>query len=266
MKAVCIDFLKRYTGKQSIYLAQRGNKAIYAALKIAKMQGKEKAIIQDQGGWITYLQYPEQVGLKIVKLPTADALIEPDVLTKHLDSSTVLLVNSLSGYFVEQPMALISSIAKQKNALLINDASGSIGTAAARFGDIIIGSFGEHKPINLMYGGFLATDLHGELAPVDNLQFDQAKMSALAKELQTLEGRLHFFEVRRKQILNDLLEYDVIHREKNGINIMVAFQDDVEKEKILKYCQRNNLEWTECPRYIRVMRQAISIEVKRLRP
>ncbi len=36
------------------------------------------------------------------------------------------------------------------------------------------------------------------------------------------------------------------------------------KESIINYCKKNGLEWTECPRYIRLNSKAISIEVKRL--
>ena len=36
------------------------------------------------------------------------------------------------------------------------------------------------------------------------------------------------------------------------------------KQRIIDYCNENNLEFTECPRYIRINEPAISIEVKRL--
>ena len=40
--------------------------------------------------------------------------------------------------------------------------------------------------------------------------------------------------------------------------------DFVEKEAITMYCESNGYEFTECPRYIRIIEPAISIEVKRL--
>ena len=48
-----------------------------------------------------------------------------------------------------------------------------------------------------------------------------------------------------------------------GHNVIVKFNTDEEKEKIINYCDKNELEYTLCPRYIRVEENAVSIEVKR---
>ena len=42
--------------------------------------------------------------------------------------------------------------------MLINDVAGRIGTKEAKVGDILLGSFGRWKPLNVESGGFLATD------------------------------------------------------------------------------------------------------------
>ena len=149
MKSRSLELLKGLTRKRKVYLTQRGNKSILLSLKIAKSLGFNKVLIQDQGGWITYLQYPQRLKMEMVKLKTDYGIIEPNTLSKYLDSESVLLVNSLSGYFAEQPIGLLNAMCKQKNALIINDASGTIGTELAKFGDIIIGSFRDGKPVNL---------------------------------------------------------------------------------------------------------------------
>lgn len=260
-----MESLKRLIGKRYVYLTERGNKSILLALKIAKSLGKTRVLVQDQGGWITYLQYPGRLNMELIKLKTDYGIIEPNELSKHLDNECVVLVNSLSGYFAEQPIGLIYAMCKHKDALLINDASGSIGTENAKFGDIIAGSFGEDKPIDLHYGGFIAFDdsSYSKKVELDDV-FDKEKTTELIEKLETLPERLRLFESHHNKIKKELSGMDIIHPENKGINVIVKFKDDFEKEKIINYCQKNGYEWTECPRYIRVNADAISIEVKRL--
>ena len=68
----------------------------------------------------------------------------------------------------------------------------------------------------------------------------------------------------RKKILEDLQSFEIIHKKNQGINVIIKFDDDEVKQRIIDYCKENNLEFTECPRYIRIKEPAISIEVKRL--
>jgi len=57
---------------------------------------------------------------------------------------------------------------------------------------------------------------------------------------------------------------NIIHKDSKGINVIIRFSSDTEKERLINYCDKNNLEHTLCPRYIRVNVDALSIEVKRL--
>lgn len=258
------ELLRQLTGKKTVYLMERGNKAILASLKIAKSLGKKKVVVQDQGGWITYLQFPERLKMQLVKMKTDFGIVIPNELSRNLDGDSVLLINSLTGYFAEQPMGLVSAIAKQKNAMLINDASGSIGTENAKYGDIILGSFGESKPIDLEYGGFMAFNEQYEIS-VDDFAFDKDKRAALAAKLEHINKRLKFLKLHHDRILQDLSGMDIIHAGKNGINVVIGFKDSFEKERIINYCEEKKYEYAECPRYMRVNANAISIEVKRLR-
>ena len=250
--------LQELTGKQKIKLVKSGDHAILSVLKFCKSIGKEKVLIQDQGGWLTYRDYPKKVRLEKTELKTDYGVLDLDDLKEKADEKSVLLVNSLTGYFSEQPMQEIAKICSEKKCLLVNDASGSIGTELAKTGDVILGSFGKDKPVNLHYGGFIAYD-SGEFEG----EFDESKLSALNDELDKLFARLIEWETKNAKIKADLKDLDVVHKDKAGINVVVKFSNEPEKEKILKYCEENKLPYTICPRYIRVNCDAVSIEVKR---
>jgi dTDP-4-amino-4,6-dideoxygalactose transaminase len=250
--------LQELTGKKQIKLVESGDHAILSVLKSCKSIGKEKVLIQDQGGWLTYRDYPKKARLSVIELKTDYGILDLEDLKQKADEKSVLLINSLNGYFSEQPMEVISEICAERKCLLVNDASGSIGTELAKVGDVIIGSFGKDKPINLHYGGFIAHD-SGEFEG----EFDASKLKALSDELDKLFAKLLAWETRNLKIKEDLRDFDVIHPESKGINVIVKFSSEDEKEKILDYCNKNDLPYTLCPRYIRVNCDAVSIEVKR---
>ncbi len=245
-------------GKSSIKLVESGDHAILSVLRHVKSIGKSRVLIQDQGGWLTYKDYSKKAGLEPIELKTDYGIVDLSDLKEKADTKSVLLINSLNGYFCEQPMDKIAEICTGKKCLLVNDASGSIGTEMAKTGDIIIGSFGKNKPVNLHYGGFITFD-EGEFEG----EFDKEKLDLLSEELDRLFVRLQEWDKINKKIKEELKEFDIIHREKRGINVIVKFSDNEEKQKIINYCEKNNYEYTLCPRRIRVNTNAISIEVKR---
>jgi len=251
--------LMELTDKNNVALLRRGNKAILESLRIAKKLGYTKLLLQDQGGWITYPQYGEQLKFEIIKLTTDYGIITENGLAQHLDDSCVLLVNSVTGYFAEQPLGKIHAMCKQKNALLINDATASIGTPLSLIGDLIIGSFGDAKPVNLEYGGFLASN-----EQVCEDDFEPSFKLPLLEKLNQLPERYRMFEKHHKIIKKDLEELQILHKDKRGINVIILTPDGYSTQRIKAYCKEKNYEYTECPRYIRVLAQAISIEVKRL--
>lgn len=253
------DSLKSLTSCKEIRLVRRGNKAIQYALRIAKALGKTKVLIQDQGGWITYGQYPPKMRLDLVKLKTDYGLINKDDLFRQADKDSVLLVNSMPGYHALEDMKTIQSICKDAGCLIINDISGSIGTDAAGYGDIVVCSFGSDKPIGLGEGGFIGTK---NLDDFKIIIIDEVSFKSLDDRLDSLKERLKKINEIRKKVLDDMKEYDIIHKDMQGINVIIKYAD--EKEKIINYCESNNFEYTICPRYIRVDCDAVSIELKRL--
>ncbi|NQV09410.1 hypothetical protein HQ529_06170 [Candidatus Woesearchaeota archaeon] len=248
MKHECVEMLKQLTGKKYVVITKRGNRSIKLSLRKAKELGKKELLIQDQGGWITYRQFGEELGFNITELKTNHGLIE------NVPKADILIVNSMTGYFAMQDMEKLS----KEDIFLINDASGSIGTEQAKFGDIILGSFGRWKPINLESGGFIAMDNKEYLPEDENVELDY---TILYNKLKGLGERLEMFNELNKKIKNELKEFEIIDGE--GINVVVKFKNDEEKNKIINYCERNKYEYVLCPKEIRVLEYAISIEVKR---
>lgn len=260
MREKCIAELKKLTGKKYIVFTKRGNTAIKVSLKLAKDLGNKDIIVQDQGGWITYSQFIDELKLNKVQVQTDNGLIDP---SRFFFQRAALLVNSMPGYFVLQDMKPLYDDCKKRKVLVINDVSGSIGTEQAKIGDIILGSFGQWKPLNAEEGGFLATNNqydHDFFLDYDvNIDYEK-----LYEKLSNLEKKLIFFQKRVDKIKKDLSIYDIIHKDKQGLNVIVRFSSDKEKEKLINYCEKEGYEYVECPKYIRVLDDAISIEVKRL--
>ncbi len=253
--------IKELVGEKHIKIAPRGNKAILYALRIAKKLNKTRVFIQDQGGWLTYKQLPKKLKLQLIELKTDYGIISQKDL-EGIDNNSVLLINSLPGYFAEQQMAPIYNICKSKGCLLINDISGSIGTEQAKYGDILVCSFGSDKPLNYGKYGLLA------VKNKDWFKLTEIKEEKVGddfkKTLKNLPKRLSKLKEISKKIKNDLKKFDMLHKEKNGINVIVKFNNESEKKEVEDYCKNNSYQYTVCPRYIRVNCNAVSIEVKRL--
>jgi len=259
--------LKKLVGKDNLILTGTGNKAILYALRAMKRIGKKKLVIQDQGGWITYTQYAKKLKFGIVVLRTDYGILKPSELIKNIDEDSVLLYTSMAGYHAVQPCEEIAKICKKKDCIVINDASGSIGRDEAKSGDIVICSMGEGKPIDYGKGGFLAynDDIKDvfEKLEMHTLELDDENREKLYKKILGLDRRLEILTILHNKVKDGLKEMKIIHKDKEGINVIVKFNSNEEKQKITSYCRKNDLEFEECPRDIRVKEDAISIEIKR---
>ncbi|MGM5484909.1 MAG: hypothetical protein ACQEP1_03480 [Nanobdellota archaeon] len=243
MKEECKRTLKELTGKKNIYFMRRGNSAIKKALKYAR-ERYNLLYMQDQGGWITYPQIAKKLKFELKEIRTEYGYID------NLNAEGVALINSMAGYHSLIPMENITA------NLLINDVSGSIGTEKAKYGDIIIGSFGRWKPINIGKGGFIATDLEAFEEDYEEDYFPE-----LHEKLKNLDERLEYFRKKKEKVMKDLKGHELINR--NGINVIVKFSDEEERKRLINYCKNEGLEYTECPRYIRADCKGISVEIKR---
>ena len=270
MENKIINALKEYTQHNNIFLCERGNKAILTALRIVKEKYPNgRILIPDQGGWITHFQYAEKLKFEIVKLKTNYGVIDLDILNENIKDASEIIYSNPAGYYAEQPIKEIHRICKESNVMVILDISGCIGSDFyhGNFADIIVCSLGRWKPINLGYGGFISADndlFKNSKNYLENLEFKKDYYESLYKKLINLKRRYEFFENMNRKIKSDLKLFNIIHKNKNGINVIVKFNNEEGKNKIINYCEKNKYEFVECPKMIRVNSDAISIEVKRL--
>ncbi len=264
-----IKLLKEYTQHEQLKLVPSGNAAIFAAIAMAKNKSRKAFIlIPDQGGWLTYEPYAKLLGFEVRKIKTDDGIIDAEELREQAPKASAFLYSNPGGYFAEQPTRKIYNACKGK-CLCIMDVSGCIGDkdlCNGDYADVMIGSFGRWKPVNMEYGGFVSAKdkllYHGKsVFPMLKVNFDY---DALLEKLKKAPERIHYFYGRCVKIKQDLKGFDIAHKDRKGINVVVKFSSETEKKKIVDYCDNHKLEYTICPRYIRLMDDAVSIEVKRL--
>lgn len=265
MKQQVMEKLKKLTGCDYVMLMKRGNNAIYTAFYVL-LQAGYTLRIPDQGGWMTYRDYPPKLGLGFEEYPTDDSKITEDSFDN--DSTKAYIVNQPGGYFVPHDLKMV----RDRAAFFILDASGSIGKydVQSSRADIVLGSFSEWKPVDLGCGGFFATnskEVWEAASPMFEsfgIEMDSSTLELLKRKLDRLPDRYSLFKKHCRQIKADLQGFSILHPEANGICVVAAYANEEEKGKIIEYCDRKGYEYTRCPRYIRVNRDAISIEVKRL--
>jgi len=267
MKAEIISLLQKLTKHQHVELVLRGNSAINSALSLVE---KDKFIlIPEEGGWIHYQKAPKKLGYPHLEVKCDDAKIDLDDLKKKLSENScgAFLYQNPGGYFAEQPTKEIYSLCKKYDCLAILDASGSIGTEMGdgRYADILIGSFGEWKLVEAKGGGFISCSDKKWFEKL-NLEVleDQKQLSIIEKELLKLPTRIKWLLEKRKKILSDLKKFEVVHPKDQGFVVVVKYNTESEKKHIVDYCRNEKFPFTECPRYIRLNKKALSIEVKQL--
>ncbi len=278
LKDKCLTLLQHYTKHPVVKITNSGDSAIFGALSIAKQHGYKEVLIPDQGGWLSYRTFPKLLGLKITELKTTYGVIDPVVLNievKH-HKNAVLLLTSFAGYAAPQPIEAIAKICKENNMLIIEDASGAITHPTlcnGKLSDIIVASFGKWKIADVEYGGFLSakeniiTQEVKESEILSLIKNSFMDYSLLLKKLEGAPRRLQFLLNRTKEIkaLCKKEQFTLIHEDAEGLSIFVKYSTEKEKESITEFCKKNDLEYKECPLYIKVLEKAISIEVKRLR-
>ena len=236
---------------------------------------KRKAIlIPDQGGWISFRTYPKIFGFNVKEVKTDKGVIDLKDLAKKSKNAAAFIVTSFAGYYAEQPIAEISEICRKNRCLLIEDASGAVGMMDDRlcngkYSDVIVGSFGRWKPINLGYGGFISAGKKEYFEKTDEI-YSALKFNGnhekLLERLENAGKRLDFLFQESKKIKTELHKhgYRAFHSGKRGLNVVVGFRSNEEKNGIIDYCKKNNYGFVVCPKDIRVNEKAISIEVKRM--
>ncbi|MFC1768332.1 DegT/DnrJ/EryC1/StrS family aminotransferase [Nanoarchaeota archaeon] len=255
--------LGKLSGKKHIILTPSGDKAIEAAFSLIK--GK-KVIVPDQGAWFSYKKIPLKYNYEIEEVKTNLGIIDTEDLKKKSEDADTIIYQQPGGYFAFQKIEEIFNVCKEKKIIL--DITGCIGTDKynSKFCDMVVCSFGKWKPIEAGYGGFLAFDDDSLLEEAKKFEeFDNQYENKVSEQIKSLKEKYDFYSRISTKVKRDLYDLDIIHPTHNGINVIVRFYNEEEKERIINYCKQNELEFTLCPRYIRVMTDAISIEIKRLK-
>ncbi len=269
MKNKILRKITELTNHNHVKLTSKGNMSIFFATYLAKKtNSKTYFLIPDQGGWLTYKKYPNMFKFTTKEIKTDRGIIDLEELKILAPKSSAIIYANPAGYFAEQPMKEIYEICKEAGCLVILDASGALGKKEwcnGEYADFIIGSFSKWKPVNVGSGGFISS----KESFIDNDIFSihkdcDNKYEIIYEKLIQAGERIEKFIKIAEKIKTDLKNFNVLHREKQGLNVVIAYDSESEKAKITQYCIDNNYEYTECPRYIRVEEKAISIEVKRL--
>lgn len=252
--------LQKLTNCRNVTLVSRGNKAILAALRFAKTHGYERVYIPDVGGWMMYEPLAKKAKLSVIHIETDDGMIDPSTLM--FEENSVVLVHALAGYHKALPMLEIKKVCEACSCLLIEDCVGLLSYPTV--GDIVVGSFGKAKPINFGEGGFVATnndDWHSYFAPYSE-SFDSP---TLLEKILHVRERLTFLYAKRDEFRAKFSDAGFhVLGDMYALVLIIPYDDEEEKTEIVRICSELKVEYTECPRYIRSNRQAISVEVKRL--
>jgi len=287
-EAGVIEKIKQLTGHGYVKLTGCGDSAIYAALSAIKNKDPDAAVLMpDQGAWHTYEKHCMKLLLEYKKIKTDRGIIILEELKRSIaeikdkKKRCAFILTSFAGYYAAQPMKEISDICRKNSCMLIEDVSGSIGlleyssalvkelNLCAGLADICVCSFGKWKPISIGKGGFISfKDALDKKNPINlnNLKssLTNADLNILLHKLENINKRYAFLFRTAGKIKKELADSNIFHRNLAGLNVIIGFADEDEKNKLIKYCKDNNYEYVMCPKNIRVEENAVSIELKRL--
>jgi|GEM_PF-187571 hypothetical protein len=285
--AAAEEGVKDVTGHDHTKIVTSGNSAILSVM--STFPGK--VLIPDQGGWTGFRKMAEFVGREVREVPTELGIINVDELSTSLSENKpdALFITSFAGYMAEQPVKEIYEICSDAGVTLVEDASGSVGDRTGKLanGDhahVLVASTGAPKTVNVGSGGFISTN--------DKKIFEDARdilkavkagpvtCAGIAQEIknapQVLAKTAEACEFIKKGLKNgglnkfrdpnDLGAPAILHPDKRGINICIS----TSSPKKTGYKLRKSFKVhgggivTVCPRYERIMVDAVCLEVKNL--
>lgn len=264
-----IEQLTKLTKKKHILFFDKCRISAEFLMKFALKKNITNTILQEEGGWHTYEKSASSLNLKVIKAPMINGVIKKDNFPDK--DNSLIIINSMPGYLFLEDMSFYEHNKKNKNnSFLVNDVSGSIGEPNSIIGDFIIGSFGKDKPLSISSGGgFVAfNEFYEELVTLKKNSFNK---SGTIIKFDELHRALNNFNIKKKtwikystKLKNTLKEKKFyVLNPKPSINVLVKFENSLEKENLIKICSELNLEFVICPMYIRSNTQALSIEIKR---
>ncbi|WP_295618752.1 DegT/DnrJ/EryC1/StrS aminotransferase family protein [uncultured Methanobrevibacter sp.] len=282
------DKLSSITNHDYAKLVNSGNAAILAIMNA--IDGL--ILIPDEGGWSGFKQFAHFLNkdLKLVKtnhglidLEHVDEIIHspferPSLNLNDESSKSALFLTSFAGYTAEQNIKEISSYLHEHNILLVEDASGSITDSEGKlangnYSDIIIGSTGSPKIVNVENGGFITANdnsfFKNSSVILKTVKASNITACGINTELdfandtlnRTIEATLYL-----KKKIESETNFEVFHPDKRGINVILKTDD----HKGLSYKLRHEFILdshgmvTKCPNYNRLKTKAVALEIKNL--
>ena len=280
--------LASITNHRYAKLVNSGNSSILAAMN--SIDGA--ILIPDQGAWNGFKQIANFLNKDLITVKTNKGLIDLDELNESILSSSenniidlddennksALFLTSFAAYTAEQDLNAICDFAHKNNILVVEDASGAIGDyenrlANGNYSDIIIGSTGSPKIVNVEDGGFITAN-DGGFFEKSKLLLKTNKASNITacgiyNELdfardnlkKTVDACLYL-----KEAIEEKTSFNVFHKDKRGINLIIETEDP----KSLSYKLRQEFVLdshgmiTKCPNYNRLKEKAVALEIKNL--
>ena len=287
-QSIAEDKLADIVNHKFAKLVNSGNSAI-----LSTMNSIDGAIlIPDQGAWNGFKQIANFLNKDLITVKTNQGLVDLDYLNESIISSSkdnmidlddenkksALFLTSFAAYTAEQDIKEISDFIHKNNMVLVEDASGAIGDrenklANGKYSDIIIGSTGSPKIVNVEDGGFITTN--------DNSLFDNSKLLLKTNKASNITAcgiynELDFAQENLEKSIDSCLYlkekiknetgFEVFHTDKRGINVIIKTDDP----KSLSYKLRQEFVLdshgmiTKCPNYNRLKEKAVALEIKNL--
>lgn len=251
--------------KNDLVYTTRCDRATEHAIRILATKKHLKTLaIQEEGGWFTYKRYAKPNNLKLNMLKMREGKIQ------NIPKNAIIVLHSTPAYAYVEDMKNVLKQARKKNSLVINDCCGAIGKHTASIGDVITCSFGKHKPLSSGGGGFLAFNKEFNYIKKDEkLQNNTAKTKInhenLNKALKQLPKKYEKWKKINQDLIKELPTKNILNNKNNAnINILITYKNQTEKERLIKHLKSKNIQYVQCPKYIRTNKKALSIEIKRL--
>lgn len=280
--------ISKLTNHKTVKLLNSGNSAVLTAMNIVR----NTCILPDQGAWRGFKQSGKLLNKEIIFISTDKGLIDVESINEQLETINketsnykkngsekdrkALFLTSFAAYTAEQNIKEISKICHENDILLVEDASGSISDDSGRlangkYSDIIIGSTGSPKVVNVGAGGFISYNDNKLLKDsnflIKALKANYITCAGIYNELEFSKDILKK-EIEETMKLKESLNQNVnvIHPEKRGINVI--FENSNSKKLSFQLRKRIKIEGksiiTNCPNYDRVKEKAVSLEIKNI--
>ena len=265
------DKISEIIGHEHVKTVNSGNSAILAAMN----SFRDKILIPDQGGWTGFRNMAEFRGIEVVEVPTDLGIIDPEVLGDIINEykPEALFITSFAGYIAEQPVKELFEVCDDEGVILVEDASGGIGDSQKKLGNgehahVIVASTGSPKIVNVGSGGFISTNHNEPLKRskvlLKTLKANPVTCAGISAEIknasQVLSKTTEACDILKKEFKS------TVHPDKRGISVALKTDDPKKTGYLLRQKLRADGRGiiTVCPRYERVMLDAVCIEIKNL--